>query len=259
MNFQVATGILVMQGSLASSYASSARAMGIPMLMTGNNLLVDWEMQTITSAESPSPSVRRGEIVTLDGCSGLVYSGELPTVFLGRDEYFMTAMHWADKYKRIEVLATASSAEEAAQARRRGADGIGLYCTERMFSQPDSLCLIQSMILAADQHQRSLFLFQLLPIHQQDFLDVFRVAGTEEIGIRLLDTPLHEFLPSPRSTQFDQQLQLLAQRIGMDPSECRRRVLKLQESDPLLGFRGCRLSIVFPEITEMQTKAIVGR
>jgi pyruvate,orthophosphate dikinase len=251
--------VLTLRGGVTSHAAVVMRSLGKPAVVGAFGLHVDWEAQTLTCASRPQLTVRRGEVLTVDGSEGVVYVGALPTVSTGQDVNFMTVMQWADKYKRMDVLANADTPEDIAVAQRMGAEGIGLCRTERMFSHPDRINIFRRMILADSPFERATWLLQLQPLFEQDFLDIFRVIGDRPIVIRLLDPPLHEFLPNPKNPSFEEEIRSLAQHLEMDCEECLRRVMDLQESNPMLGFRGCRLSIVYPEITEMQTKAIVGK
>jgi phosphoenolpyruvate synthase/pyruvate phosphate dikinase len=232
--------------------------MGKPTVVAAKKVTVDWQQQTLSCADRPQLVARRGDMVTVDGDGGSVYLGALPTIHTGNDANLVTVMQWADQYKRMAVLAEADSAEEAAEAMRMGADGIGLCRTERMFSQPDRLTLFRRAILSSQSIERSTWLHQLLPLMESDFHDLFRAVGGRTVIIRLLDPPLHEFLPCP-GPGFEQDIQELAQRLEMGVEDCRERVLQLQESNPALGLRGCRLSILYPEVTELQTKAFVGK
>eukprot|EP00600_Ochromonadales_sp_CCMP1393_P008438 CAMPEP_0174954150 /NCGR_PEP_ID=MMETSP0004_2-20121128/265_1 /TAXON_ID=420556 /ORGANISM="Ochromonas sp., Strain CCMP1393" /LENGTH=988 /DNA_ID=CAMNT_0016201933 /DNA_START=1859 /DNA_END=4825 /DNA_ORIENTATION=- len=206
----------------------------------------------------PQIMVKQGETITIDGSTGIVYTGEMPTVSVGQDENFLAVMQWADKYKRLHVLANAESPEDVQQADRMGAEGVGLCRTEHMFFHEARIDLFRHLILTDNPVERQHCLAQLLPLQQADFLQIFTTMGPRQVTIRLLDPPLHEFLPRPQNPDFSEEIAQLAARGGIPPAQCERRVRTLQENNPMLGFRGCRLSIVYPEITEMQVKAIVG-
>jgi phosphohistidine swiveling domain-containing protein len=165
---QVATGVLTMRGGVTSHAAVVMRSLGKPAVVGASGLNVDWEAQTLTSADKPQLTVRRGEVLTVDGSEGVVYAGALPTVSTGQDTNFMTVMQWADKYKRMDVLAYADTPEDIAVAQRMGAEGIGLCRTERMFSHPDRVNFFRRMILSDSPFERATWLLQLQPLFEQD-------------------------------------------------------------------------------------------
>jgi pyruvate,orthophosphate dikinase len=251
--------VLTLRGGLTSHAAVVMRGMGKSAVVGAQGLNLDSAAHTLTSIQNPDITVRTGDTITIDGSTGYVYLGQMPTVSVGQDDNFRTVMQWADRNKRLGVLTNAETVEDVQQAQRMGAEGIGLCRTEHMFFQADRINLFRSMILAQDSHERATWLLKLQPLQQRDFLEIFRIVGDAQVTIRLLDPPLHEFLPSPKSPGFEEEIRGLAQRLEIDPEECQRRVLDLQESNPMLGFRGCRLAIVYPEITEMQTKAIISK
>ena len=247
-----------MCGGVTSHAAVMMRSMGKSGVVGAQNLTVDWDLCTLTSTDNPELVVRTGDTITVDGSQGIVYMGEMPTVSTGTDANFLTVMHWADKYKRMSVLANADTLTQISTAGRLGAEGIGSCRTERMFAHPDCLTHFRRMILSDTTHDRATSLLEMLPKQEEKFLEMFRLVGDHPIVIRLLDPPLHEFLPSPRSSHFDKEMREMAAKIDIPFEVCLRRVMELQQSNPMLGFRGCRLSILYPEITEMQTRAIVG-
>ena len=250
--------MLTMCGGVTSHAAVMMRSMGKSGVVGAQNLTVDWDLCTLTSTDNPELVVRTGDTITVDGSQGIVYMGEMPTVSTGTDSNFLTVMHWADKYKRMSVLANADTLTQISTAGRLGAEGIGSCRTERMFAHPDCLTHFRRMILSDTTHDRATSLLEMLPKQQEKFLEMFRLVGDHPIVIRLLDPPLHEFLPSPRSSHFDKEMREMAAKIDIPYEVCLRRVMELQQSNPMLGFRGCRLSILYPEITEMLTRAIVG-
>ncbi|HEY7706985.1 MAG TPA: putative PEP-binding protein, partial [Gaiellaceae bacterium] len=183
-----------------------------------------------------------GDVITVDGGSGRVMVGSVPLVPPSIDENFETVLEWADGMRRLRVRANADTPEDAAKAREFGAEGIGLCRTEHMFMAPDRLPVVQEMILASDEQARRAALDRLLPVQQSDFEGIFEAMAGLPVTIRLLDPPLHEFLPPLEEAKDDRM---------------RSRIRALQEANPMLGTRGCRLGLMFPEIYEMQVRAII--
>jgi pyruvate,orthophosphate dikinase len=197
--------------------------------------------------------IARGEIITLDGTSGEVMLGDIPKAEASSSEDFQTLLSWADKYRRLRVRANAETPEDAAKARELGAEGIGLCRTEHMFFDTERIDIMRAMILAESREERQTFLDQLLVFQHEDLLALFKVMDGLPVTVRLLDPPLHEFLPST-----EEDIQALAERISKPADKIREITERLHEVNPMLGFRGCRLSVVYPEITEMQVTAIIG-
>jgi len=253
---QAATGVLTLRGGLTSHAAVVMRGMGKPAVTGAQDLYIDPDAGTVCSRSGGS--IKLGDTITIDGSTGLVYIGAMPTVSVGQDDNFRTVMDWADKYKRMRVLANAETPTDVEAADRMGAEGVGLCRTEHMFFHPSRIDLFRHMILSNTHEERASCLLKLLPMQTDDFARIFRIMGDRQITVRLLDPPLHEFLPDPYSRTFEEEIERVASRGGIPPDQCRQRVLDMQESNPMLGFRGSRLSIVHPEITEMQTKAVVA-
>jgi len=197
--------------------------------------------------------IKRGDVITLDGNSGEVMLGDIPKTEASESDDFTTLLDWADSYRKLNVRANAETPEDTAKAREFGVEGIGLCRTEHMFFQEPKLSLIRGMILARNGKERAEYLTALLPHHQADFEGIFRVMNGLPVNIRLLDPPLHEFLP-----HTNEDVEALAKQLDKTADEVRAAAVHLAEVNPMLGFRGCRLSVVFPEITEMQVKAIFG-
>jgi pyruvate,orthophosphate dikinase len=198
-------------------------------------------------------SVGRGDWITLDGSSGEVFLGKVPTVEAGGESGdFATLMGWADKIRTLKVRTNADTPKDAAVARKFGAEGIGLCRTEHMFFEADRIDAVREMILATDLAGREKALAKLLPIQRGDFVGIFREMHGLPVTIRLLDPPLHEFLP-----QTDADTNELAAKLGIDAGKMRARRSQLHEINPMLGMRGCRLGIVYPEIYLMQVRAIM--
>lgn len=197
--------------------------------------------------------MRRGDVITLDGTAGEVMLGDVPKTEASSSEDFQILLSWADQHRRLKVRANAETPEDAAKARELGAEGIGLCRTEHMFFEAERIDQMRGMILAENKEERQRYLQRLLTYQEEDMLALFRVMDGLPVTVRLLDPPLHEFLPHDEA-----DMQALAERIGKPVEKIREMTESLKEVNPMLGFRGCRLSIVYPEITEMQVKAIIS-
>jgi pyruvate, orthophosphate dikinase len=235
-----ARGVLTAHGGMTSHAAVVARGMGKPCVAGCDALSIDLDARTVRIGDA---ELREGDQLTIDGGTGRVIVGAVPLVPPAIDENFGTILDWADELRRMRVRANADTPEDAAKAREFGAEGIGLCRTEHMFMAPDRLPVVQEMILAADEKARRAALERLLPLQQSDFEGIFDAMAGLPVTIRLLDPPLHEFLPSLGEATSDAM---------------RRRIEQLREANPMLGTRGCRLGLQFPEIYEMQVRAIVG-
>lgn len=265
VGFKACEGILTMKGGMTSHAAVVARGMG-KSAVTGAGMCVtslsncymhiDPELEILTCADGTM--LRKGEIITIDGSQGDVYKGAVPTVPAGHDANYKVLLGWADRYKRLQVFANAETEDDVRMAVTCGAEGIGLCRTEHMFFKSDRIDLFRKMILSTSSLERNECLQSIMPMNRGDILSIFRLMKNRQVTVRLLDPPLHEFLPSTNTASFVRDVTDLALRIGMDPVVCLARVRELQESNPMLGFRGCRLSVVYPEITTMQVKAILG-
>jgi pyruvate, orthophosphate dikinase len=234
-----AQGILTAHGGMTSHAAVVARGMGKPCIAGCEGLHVDAAAKKATIG---GQEVGEDDTITIDGSSGRVIIGEVPLVAPQINEDFETILEWADDLRRLKVRANADTPEDAAKAREFGAQGIGLCRTEHMFMADDRLPVVREMILAEDEDGRRAALDRLLPMQQGDFEGIFEAMAGLPVTIRLLDPPLHEFLPSLEDT---------------DDPRMRRRIKALQESNPMLGTRGCRLGLQWPEIYEMQVRAII--
>jgi pyruvate,orthophosphate dikinase len=234
-----AQGIVTAHGGMTSHAAVVARGMGKPCVAGCESLTIDLERRIATFGEHAVPE---GGVITIDGATGRVIVGSVPLVPPRINEDFQTILGWADAVRRLRVRANADTPEDAARARELGAEGIGLARTEHMFFGQDRLPVVQEMILADDEAGRRDALDRLLPMQQSDFEGLFEAMAGLPVTIRLLDPPLHEFLPS-LDEATDERL--------------RRRIKQLHEANPMLGTRGCRLGLQWPEIYEMQVRAIV--
>jgi pyruvate,orthophosphate dikinase len=234
-----ASGVLTAHGGMTSHAAVVARGMGKPCVAGCESLSIDLEARTIRLGDH---ELAEGDHLTIDGGTGRVIVGAVPLVPPEIDERFGTILGWADELRRLRVRANADTPEDAAKAREFGAEGIGLCRTEHMFMAPDRLPVVQEMILASNEQARRAALDRLLPVQQSDFEGIFEAMAGLPVTIRLLDPPLHEFLP-PADEATSEAM--------------RRRIEQLREANPMLGTRGCRLGLQYPEIYEMQVRAIV--
>lgn len=244
-----AQGILTTRGGMTSHAAVVARGMGRPCIAGAGDIRVDYAAKTLTAGDIV---MRAGEMITLDGCTGEVMKGALATVDASIESSdFGTLMGWADKIRVLEVRANADTPVDAEVARRFGAEGIGLCRTEHMFFDPARIVAVRRMILADDEVTRRAALADILPMQREDFVGIFRAMAGLPVTIRLLDPPLHEFLP-----KTDADIAEVATAAGLSEDDVRRRATDMHESNPMLGHRGCRLGITCPEIYEMQAQAI---
>ena len=243
-----ARGILTTRGGMTSHAAVVARGMGRPCVAGAGGISVDYGAQTLSVGKDV---VRGGETITLDGATGEVFTGAVPMIEPSLSGDFATLMQWADGVRRMRVRTNAETPLDAETARNFGAEGIGLSRTEHMFFDPARIGVVRQMIMANDTEGRRAALDKLLPFQRQDFTDLFRIMKGLPVTIRLLDPPLHEFLP-----HHDAELADVAEALGQDMDTIRRRAAELAEANPMLGHRGCRLGISYPEIYEMQARAI---
>ena len=234
-----AQGVLTAHGGMTSHAAVVARGMGKPCVAGCEALEIDAATGVVRIGEV---ELRVGDVITIDGGTGRVIVGPVPLVPPAIDENFETVLGWADELRRLRVRANADTPEDAARAREFGAEGIGLCRTEHMFMAEDRLPIVREMIMARTEAERRGALERLLPVQQADFEGIFEAMAGHPVTIRLLDPPLHEFLPSA-----DEDVS----------AEMRRRAEQLREQNPMLGTRGCRLGLQYPEIYEMQVRAIV--
>jgi pyruvate,orthophosphate dikinase len=253
----VAQGILTATGGKTSHAAVVARGWGKCCIVGAESLDIDYKTGVMTAK---GKSVKQGEWITLDGSEGVVYTGDMPLATPEFPKAYETLMKWADGIRRLGVRTNADTPQDARKAREFGAAGIGLCRTEHMFftdfEQPEKSHerqrAIQEMILADNRGDRVKALDKLLPFQRRDFLGIFKAMDGFPVTIRLIDPPLHEFVPHERAKQ-----QELAKELNIDPETVARRVEQLHEANPMLGHRGCRLSITYPEILEMQVRAII--
>jgi pyruvate,orthophosphate dikinase len=243
-----AEGILTTRGGMTSHAAVVARGMGKPCVSGAGSIRVDYAKQTMTVG---GKTFKKGATVTIDGSTGQVIEGSVAMLQPELSGEFATIMEWADKARRLGVRANADTPTDARVARKFGAEGIGLCRTEHMFFEGDRIVAVREMILADDEKGRRAALAKLLPIQRGDFADLFEIMSGLPVTIRLLDPPLHEFLP-----HTDEEIAEVAKAMGADPDKLKQRSQELQEFNPMLGFRGCRIAIAYPEVAEMQARAI---
>jgi pyruvate,orthophosphate dikinase len=233
---------------MTSHAAVVARGMGRPCVAGAGGISVDYGAQTLSAG---GKTVRAGETITLDGAAGEVFVGTVSMIEPLMSDDFATLMGWADEARTMGVRANAETTLDAETAMKFGADGIGLCRTEHMFFDPERISAVRQMIMAPDEAGRRTALALLLPFQRDDFHKLFRIMGDLPITIRLLDPPLHEFLP-----HADAELEDVARALGANLEAMRRRAAELAEANPMLGHRGCRLGVTYPEIYEMQARAI---
>jgi pyruvate,orthophosphate dikinase len=252
-----ARGILTSTGGTASHAALVARGMGRPCIVGANEIQVDLKERQFSS---DGVTVKEGQEITIDGTTGAVYLGRVPTIEPKPSPKFQTLLSWADGIRRLEVWANGDYPRDAEKARENGAQGLGLCRTEHMFMEQERLPIVQAMIMADSTQERELELAKLLPIQRSDFHGILKAMHGLPVVIRLIDPPLHEFLPNYEDL-VARTAELRA--TGKNPNELaeleriKARVEQLREANPMLGLRGVRLSILYPEITRMQVRAIM--
>ena len=245
----VSQGVLTARGGMTSHAAVVARGMGIPCVSGVADLRIDYAAQTLTAG---GVTVKAGDMISIDGTTGQVMAGALPLVKPEMAGDFGEFMGWVDEIRTLKVRANAETPTDAQTAKDFGAEGIGLCRTEHMFFDPSRINHMREMILAKDEAGRRAALAKLLPFQRDDFVALFSIMDGLPVTVRLLDPPLHEFLPNKRAEQ-----EALAAQMGVTVEEIVARTASLHEANPMLGLRGCRLAVVYPEICEMQTRAII--
>jgi len=253
-----AQGVLTSRGGMTSHAAVVARGMGKPAVVGCEEIKINMEEEYF---EAPAGIVvRKGDVITIDGSTGYVMLGQVPTVEPELSNEFKELLTWADEVRRLGVRANADTPEAAKKAREFGAEGIGLCRTERMFNQPDRLPVVREMIMATTEEERRKALEKLLPFQLNDFIEIFKVMKGLPVTVRLLDPPLHEFLPPAEeliTEVYEMKLGNVDKREIAEKEKILKKVLQLKEHNPMLGHRGCRLAIRYPEIYEMQVTAIL--
>lgn len=243
-------GVITARGGMTSHAAVVARGMGTPCVSGSTDITIDYKSKTMSTKSGVV--IKEGDWVSLDGAKGQIIEGEIPTVSASMTGNFGTFMGWVDEIRTMHVRANAETPADAKQALAFGAEGIGLARTEHMFFDAKRISDMRTMILSDDEAGRRAALAKLLPYQKEDFKELYRTMNGFPVVIRLLDPPLHEFLP-----HTDAEMQELADKMGKTLAEVKNRANSLHEMNPMLGHRGCRLPITYPEICEMQTRAIL--
>lgn len=246
-----AQGVITARGGMTSHAAVVARGMGTPCVSGSPDIKIDYETKTMKTTSGVV--INEGDWISIDGARGEIIAGQVPTVSVELTGNFGTLMKWVDEIKSLKVKANAETPKDAKQARDFGAEGIGLARTEHMFFDPSRIQDMREMILADDEAGRRAALNKLLPYQKADFVELFKIMDGLPVTIRLIDPPLHEFLP-----HTDAEIAELAAHIGKSVEFVKARAEALHEQNPMLGHRGCRLAITYPEICEMQTRAILS-
>ncbi|PCI89038.1 MAG: pyruvate, phosphate dikinase [Hyphomicrobiales bacterium] len=243
-----AQGILTIRGGTTSHAAVAARIMARPCVTGASAISIDAENETMSAGGF---TLQKGDMITIDGTSGQIYTGQVPTIEASFSNEFYTLMQWADQVRKLKIRVNTETPELAIKAQSMGAEGIGLCRTEHMFFDKKRIVSVREMILAEDEVGRKRALDKLLPMQRKDFVHLFTAMSGYPVTIRLLDPPLHEFLP-----KSDQDIMDTADAIGIDHKTILNRLESLSETNPMLGHRGCRLAITHPEIYDMQVQAI---
>ena len=244
-----AEGVLTMRGGMTSHAAVVARGMGTCCVSGCGDLKVHEEEKFI---ELGGHVIKEGDYISLDGSTGKIYLGDIPTVEASISGNFERIMNWADSFRRLKVRTNADTPEDAANAVRMGAEGIGLTRTEHMFFNPDRIPKIRKMILSDTVEEREAALNELIPFQKGDFKGIYKAMEGRPVTIRFLDPPLHEFVPTT-----EEDIAALAEEMGLSVADVKARCDALHEFNPMMGHRGCRLAVTFPEIAKMQTRAVM--
>ena len=243
-----AKGILTARGGMTSHAAVVARGMGRPCVSGSSEIDINYENK---SFKTSSMEIKEGEIITIDGSTGRVISGSVATVKPEISGYFSKLMSWADSFRKLNIRTNAETPKDTKTAKDFGAEGIGLCRTEHMFFDEERILSVREMILSKTKEDRATALEKLLPHQKKDFVEIFKIMSGLPVTVRLLDPPLHEFLP-----RTDKEINEVANVVSLTVKEVESRIEELHEQNPMLGHRGCRLGISFPEIYEMQCRAI---
>ena len=243
-----AKGILTARGGMTSHAAVVARGMGRPCVSGSSEININYDKKVFKTSNL---EIKEGDIITIDGSTGRIILGEVPTVKPEISGDFSNLMNWADNIRKLKVRTNSETPIETKIARDFGAEGIGLCRTEHMFFDEERILSVREMILSKTKHDRAKALAKLLPYQKKDFIEIFKIMNGLPVTVRLLDPPLHEFLP-----KSEKEILEVANVVGVDLKEVRSRISELHEQNPMLGHRGCRLGISYPEIYEMQCRAI---
>ncbi|WP_440913010.1 pyruvate, phosphate dikinase [Candidatus Pelagibacter sp.] len=243
-----AKGILTARGGMTSHAAVVARGMGRPCVSGSSEIDINYEMKTFKTS---SMEIKEGDVITIDGSTGRIISGSVATVKPEISGDFSKIMTWADSFRKLNIRTNSETPKDTKTAKYFGAEGIGLCRTEHMFFDEERILSVREMILSKTKEDRSIALKKLLPHQKKDFIEIFKIMSGLPVTVRLLDPPLHEFLP-----RTDKEINEVANIVNLPVKEVESRIDELHEQNPMLGHRGCRLGISFPEIYEMQCRAI---
>ena len=243
-----AQGILTARGGMTSHAAVVARGMGKPCISGSNEIKIDYENKLFKSGKH---EIKEGDLITIDGGSGKVMLGKVPTVKTETSKEFSKLMGWADKFRKLKIRTNSETPSDTKIAREFGAEGIGLCRTEHMFFDEKRIISVRQMILSKTLEDRKHSIAKILPYQRGDFVEIFKIMKGLPVTVRLLDPPLHEFLP-----KTDKDIEDIAKELNISNQDIKSRILELHEENPMLGHRGCRLGISFPEIYQMQCQAI---
>ena len=243
-----AKGILTSRGGMTSHAAVVARGMGRPCVSGSSEIEIDYKNKNFKVKDQ---TIKEGELITIDGTTGRVILGEVDTIKPEISGDFLKIMNWSDKYRKLKIRTNSETPLDTKTARDFGAEGIGLCRTEHMFFDEDRILSVREMILSRSKEDRDKALSKLLPFQKNDFIKIFKIMRGLPVTVRLLDPPLHEFLPKNKD-----EIMHVASALNLTFNDVEQRILELHEQNPMLGHRGCRLAISFPEIYEMQCKAI---
>ena len=246
---KAAQGILTVRGGMTSHAAVVARGMGTCCVSGCGDIIMDEENKQFTLA---GKTFHEGDCISIDGSTGRIYDGLIPTVDASISGYFGKIMNWADKYRRLQVRTNADTPRDAKKARELGAEGIGLCRTEHMFFDPERIAAFREMICADTKEEREAALAKIMPYQQSDFEALYEALEGNPVTIRFLDPPLHEFVPTE-----EPEIEALAKAQGKSVEAIKAIIAGLHESNPMMGHRGCRLTVTYPEIAQMQTKAVI--
>ena len=244
-----AEGILTSRGGMTSHAAVVARGWGKPCVAGCDDIIINYETQSFTNGDV---TVKAGNWISIDGARGIVINGEKPVEEPSFSDSYHTFMQWVDEIRDMEVRTNADTPDDAIRGREFGAEGIGLTRTEHMFFGEERIKAMRRMIISESEGERRKALEALLPYQKQDFIEIFEVMEGLPVTVRLLDPPLHEFLPDE-----EKEIKALSEELGISLRDLKRKIRLLKEFNPMLGHRGCRLGITYPEITEMQSRAIL--
>merc|ERR1711991_986474 len=243
-----AKGILTSRGGMTSHAAVVARGMGRPCVCGSSEIDINYETKTFKTS---SMEIKEGDVITIDGSTGRIISGSVATVKPEISGDFSKIMNWADSFRKLNIRTNSETPKDTKTAKDFGAEGIGLCRTEHMFFDEERILSVREMILSKTKEDRAIALQKLLPHQRKDFIEIFKIMHGLPVTVRLLDPPLHEFLP-----RTEKEINEVASIVNLPVKEVESRIEELHEQNPMLGHRGCRLGISFPEIYEMQCKAI---